>query len=331
MHSHCNLTDLHTVRLVHKTIVRTIIFILTLSLMWACGAHAPLKTKMKLYTSPPSIMIKSLSELQKKQIQHADIILLGETHDHPTHHQLQAAVIAWLKPNTVAFEMLNHSQQSVLDDIHQKALSSWGEVLTWTKRGWPKFDLYAPIFEVIQKLKIPMIAAHPDKKTILPLKLGKELESSLIKELALDRPLDPKSLAELEEEIKIGHCGYAPEGLMRLMIQAQRLKDAWMARAVLRAKKPVVLIVGRGHTLMHRGIPWAIKQLSDKPFKLQVIDFTLNHNGSDDLSKISIKATEKDSSIKVATVLHRKDDPCARFKAKLEKMKKAHQKRMKSE
>ena len=302
----------------------SLIFILILSMHTACGSQHS-RTRL----------IQQFTTQQKHELQQADIILLGETHDHPTHHKLQASLIKWLQPKSVAFEMLNHDQSERVSKISAQPFKQWESYLRWKKSGWPKYSLYQPIFKQIHTLNIPIIAAHPDRKTIHPLKLGQSLDPSLIKALALDQPLPTQGQKQLEKEITIAHCGYAPATLLKAMVQAQRLKDAWMARALIHAPKPVVMIVGRGHTALNRGIPWAIRTLSDQKWKVKVVDFTLNHTNSKDLNATHVHKkikelnkdepkSERSATIKVDTVAHHKDDPCERFKKKLEKMRKAH-------
>ena len=263
-----------------------------------------------------------------------DILLIGETHDHPEHHQIQAQVIRSFKPKSVAFEMLNQSQQPALSHLPDTSKDDWGGLLQWTQRGWPDFALYTPVFEAAVTLGAQLIAAHPDRSVLKPLMLGRELDDQLRTDLSLDLPLPAQAQKSLEAEIIRAHCGHAPPSMISPMVQAQRLKDAWMARALIEAPKPVVLIVGRGHTRPDRGIPWAIKQISKrrgalrsprvKVLSLDIADPTQKeHHGSTSIVRGDSGDTEdtEDIVISLMTAPHRTDDPCERFKEQLRRLK----------
>jgi uncharacterized iron-regulated protein len=61
----------------------------------------------------------------------------------------------------------------------------------------------------------------------------------------------------LEDEIRDGHCGKLPQALVPRFAHAQRLRDAAMARALIRDATPdgAVLIAGNGHVRRDRGVP----------------------------------------------------------------------------
>ena len=286
----------------------------------ACGGQrelTPLKPLQgKTFPTLTTDQVKTLSQ--------ADIILIGEIHDHPHHHLIQADMIRKLHPRAVAFEMLNSGQKSDIDQLANTPSSQWDTLLKWSKRGWPDFELYRPVFEATFDVKAQIVAGHPDRKTLTPLMLGKPLPKDLIHKLKLDVPLPPQARISLEEEIKRGHCGHAPSSMIPAMVAAQRLKDAWMAHAVLNAPKPVVFIVGRGHTLLSRGIPWALKELaqtSDQQIQtIKVVSLHIKGEGSSETSDFD----HGEADIHLLTEPHRTDDPCERFKKKLEQMKRKH-------
>jgi uncharacterized iron-regulated protein len=260
-----------------------------------------------------------------------DILLIGETHDHPEHHQIQAQVIRSFKPKSVAFEMLNQSQQSALNHLPETSKNDWGGLLQWTQRGWPDFALYAPVFEAAVTLDAHLIAAHPDRSVLKPLMLGSALDDQLRADLSLDHPLPAQAQKSLEAEIIRAHCGHAPSSMISPMVEAQRLKDAWMARALIEAPKPVVLIVGRGHTRPDRGIPWAIKQIlkrrgSSTTLRVKVLSLDIADPAQKERrGSTSIVTEDGGIVVSLMTAPHRTDDPCERFKEQLRRLK--HKKR----
>ena len=47
----------------------------------------------------------------------ADVIILGEIHDNPAHHQNQAQLIERLSPSAVVFEMLSPAQADLANEM----------------------------------------------------------------------------------------------------------------------------------------------------------------------------------------------------------------------
>lgn len=283
-----------------------------LSVLWCTllgcsgGRPPPLDTTLTFPQVSSQLSIQEVRALQT-----ADIVLIGETHDHPQHHLIQADIIRRLKPKSVAFEMLNEAQQ-----VHRLGLkdpSTWDKVLAWSKRGWPDFEMYRPVFEATVEVGAHIIAAHPNPETLRPLKLGGELPSLLRTTLKLDQPLPAKQQASLVKEIQRAHCGHASPVLVKAMVSAQRLKDTWMAQSILDSPKPIILIVGRGHINMDRGIPWAMKQLQpNHDFNLKVLSLAPEPVGH---------STQRNHDvIEVQVKAHRNDDPCERFREQLKRL-----------
>ena len=262
--------------------------------------------------------LEKLADEEMKRLRKADLVLIGETHDHPQHHLIQAEVIRALKPKVVAFEMLDHRHQPVLDKLHELSPDTWDQALDWTKRGWPDFELYRPVFEASLDVGVKLLAVHPTPQTLHPLMLGRELPQELRHRLKLDTPLPEDQQQALRQLIHESHCGYANAVMVQAMIKAQRLKDAWMAERLMATAQPAILIVGRGHTHQNRGIPWAIKTLSSASSP-RVITLALSPH---ETSKFEHNSAQ--ISLKIPS--HRRDDPCERFREQLQKMKnrKAH-------
>ena len=282
----------------------------------ACSGGRPPPLE-KTLSQPIVSTTFSLKEL--KNISNSEIILIGETHDHPQHHLIQARLIKQLQPQVVAFEMLNASQQESLNQLSAHPKNEWDKLLSWTKRGWPDFSLYQPVFEAAIEVNAKLIAAHPDPILLAPLKIGASLSRELITRLKLDQPLSIEQKKALSEEITKAHCGHASPPLVKAMIQAQRLKDAWMAEKLLQEKGKRVLIVGRGHLHPQRGIPWAIKQFKPTPLP-QIATIHLSPS-----PKVLHADTKKVKHFSLQIKAHRHDDPCERFKEQLKRLKKRQQ------
>ena len=77
----------------------------------------------------------------------ADFVLIGERHDNPEHHRLQARLVAALQrghgPRAVAFEMIPAWRQ--LEIVEYLAAdgdpAGLGEAIAWDAGGWPEVGL----------------------------------------------------------------------------------------------------------------------------------------------------------------------------------------------
>ncbi|MBC7951924.1 MAG: ChaN family lipoprotein [Rhodospirillaceae bacterium] len=223
------------------------------------AAANPLVGKVWL---PPSNEFIAVDELVRRA-QAADAVLLGETHDNPDHHVLQAWMLRRVlesgKRPLVAFEMFDSSQQERLDKyLTENPLDAagLGPAVAWEKTGWPAWSNYRPIAEAALLGGSTLATANLAKADLRRIAKGDIPET--LSQLGLDTPLAPAVQQAMEQEIAAGHCGMLPTPLVPGMVQVQRARDAIMARAVadgLVARGSAVLIAGAGHTRSDRGVP----------------------------------------------------------------------------
>jgi len=196
----------------------------------------------------------------------ADYVLLGEKHDNPDHHRLQARVLQGLigrKP-AVVFEMIDLAQQEALDAHlrdHPGDAAGLGAALSWEKRGWPAWPLYQPIAGVALGAGLRLLGGNVSTaQARAVVKEGLEsLGAEQVARWGLNTPLPEALRAALEEELRRSHCGHLPERILPGMADAQRVRDAAMADQLLSAPGPAVLIAGAGHTRTDRGVPWYLR------------------------------------------------------------------------
>lgn len=204
-----------------------------------------------------------------QQLANADVVVLGEVHDNPGHHANQAWLVAQLRPGALVAEMLN-----VVDDPAIKAyLDAGGDrngiavVVGWEKSGWPDWAMYAPIFQALPDGAVIAGAGMP-RETVR--RVMTEPAADLIGDTrlrpVLRRALAPELRAELEAEMVESHCGHLPPEMAPMMVEAQRLRDASLAAAVLRVVEmgagPVVVITGNGHARRDRGVPAILAEVA---------------------------------------------------------------------
>jgi uncharacterized iron-regulated protein len=215
----------------------------------------------------------------------ADFVLLGERHDHPDHHRLQARVIEALvargRRPAIAFEMLNADDASAVAALAEAPAGSVPEraetlrrAVAWDESGWPAWALYAPVFEAAIAASLPIVAANLARAELQAIGRGgaAALAPARRAELGLDEPADPDEFQALAEQIREAHCGYAPEASLGRMVDVQRAWNAQLARSLAVADAGestprgvgtgAVLIAGSEHVRRDRGAPRPLAQLA---------------------------------------------------------------------
>jgi uncharacterized iron-regulated protein len=193
--------------------------------------------------------------------------LLGERHDNPDHHRLQAQLLKGMvergRRPSVVFEMLELEQQASVDDYLARPHASatgFGPALRWQDTSWPPFSEYQPIFEVALSAKLPIFAgniAHEVARGLV--KQGPAaLPEERVRQLRLDQPFPEALAASLADELRASHCGHLPERLLEPMALAQHARDSQMASVMLGNgdRDGALLIAGAGHARRDRGVPY---------------------------------------------------------------------------
>ncbi len=193
-------------------------------------------------------------------------ILLGERHDNPDHHRLQAwvlrALIAAGRRPAVGFEMLGSDDAEALARYLATLpadAAGLGAAVGWDRTGWPPWPLYQPIADAALALGVPIVAANLSSAMAQAIaRRGMPaLDAPLLVRLRLDAPLAASLRAEMAAEILESHCHMLPEAMLDNMIAAQRARDAQMAERLATAgqRDGAVLIAGNGHVRKDRGVP----------------------------------------------------------------------------
>lgn len=199
----------------------------------------------------------------------ARFVLLGEKHDNPDHHQLQASLVRALaaagRRPAVAFEMLDTGQAPALARhlaASPRDAAGLGDAVGWKESGWPRWPLYEPIAQAALDAGLPILAANLPSTIISAVARGNAsaLPAPLVTAHDLDRPLPSRAQADMAVEIRDAHCGHANERMVANMISAQRARDAQMAETLLTAAGDgAILIAGTGHVRQDRGVPIYIR------------------------------------------------------------------------
>lgn len=208
----------------------------------------------------------------------ARFALIGEKHDNPEHHRIQARLVAQIvaagrRPSLV-FEMLTASQQPAIDTYlaqHPQDASGLGPAVDWDSSGWPDWALYQPIVEAGLPAETPVLAGGLDRDTIRGVARNgaEDIGRDRMHRLRLDEPIAGAMRAEMRDEIYVSHCEQLPKSMLDPMVTVTLAKDAVMAErliegAALPDRDSAVLIAGDGHVRADRGVPWHLRRLAPR-------------------------------------------------------------------
>jgi uncharacterized iron-regulated protein len=255
----------------------------------------------------------------------ADVVLLGEQHDHPDHHLLQTRVLSMLvrsgRRPAVAFEQLDLEDQADVDaalrgsrgrSATERADDIAGAV-AWQESGWPDFAIYRPVFEAALGAELPIRAANLSREKL------RTRDASVL-------PLPPLAAAArraLEEDIVAAHCGHADERMLAPMVEAQRRRDVAMSVAV--AERPatdgVVLIAGFGHARRDYGVPSVLAAIHPRLRVLSIAFLAVRDDVSDPPGYAPLlHADALPFDFVWFTPRTDDEDPCEKFRKSLERL-----------
>jgi uncharacterized iron-regulated protein len=264
----------------------------------------------------------------------AKFVLLGEKHDNPDHHIFQARLLRSLidagnKP-AVAFEMLDWDQQAAVDawlKSQPMDANGLGNAVNWQDTGWPNWDWYAPIAKAALDAGSPIFAANFPRSWSR--KLARQgfdaLPADVLARSKLEIPLSADKSKRLEDDIFISHCEMMPRKHLGAVIKVQQARDAVLADALVqtsRKNESAVLIAGSGHVRTDRAVPRYLKlrQPDAKIFSIAFIEVQSDGHNPVDYADQYGGALPFDFVWFTARL--EDIDPCEKFKAQLQKMKK---------
>ncbi|WP_018632842.1 ChaN family lipoprotein [Neomegalonema perideroedes] len=219
-------------------------------------------------------------------------VAIGETHDNPDHHRIQAALTASIKPEVLAFEMFPEDGEEALNDLRAFGASRerLAGALDWEERGWGDWDFYAQILEAAPWADVTGGGLPRDLLRRVSAEGLSAAPEALVARYGLDEPLAPEDQAELTKILNESHCGHLPASRVGGMSAVQRLWDASFAEAWARGAGEEgrgVLIAGAAHAradwaapaLMRRAHPEAsvaaVGLFGHRPEALTLADYGL--------------------------------------------------------
>jgi uncharacterized iron-regulated protein len=260
----------------------------------------------------------------------ARYVLLGEKHDNPDHHVLQARLLRALtaagRRPAVAFEMFTPSQADALGRhlaARPRDAAGIAEAVDWKASGWPAWAMYEPIAQAALDAGLPIIVANLDAERVRAVSRQgvAALDAALVRRHGLDQPLPADVRAGMAEEIRDAHCGHAPEDLVGAMIGVQRARDAQMAEALLGApgNDGAVLIAGVGHVRNDRGVPAYLRRIAPEARTVSVAFLEVDPKRSE-VESYAARFEGRPFDYVWFTPAVDDDDPCEKFRKSLERM-----------
>jgi len=253
------------------------------SATWPIDWHAPLHQDHALVGRiwSPQAQAWITPEQLRAAVANAHFVILGETHDNPDHHRLQAQLLQALvdagRRPTLGFEMLDLDQQPALSEFlegHPTDALALGPAVNWADSGWPAWSIYAPIAKVALAHDLPIIAANLPAKTIkeVAFKGYEALEPDQVTELGLDQPWPAMQRESMLNELFQSHCELMPKSDLTGMLHAQRTRNAIMAWRMTTTAGPdgAVLITGSGHARTDYGMPLNLHEDATAPTVVSV-------------------------------------------------------------
>ena len=233
-----------------------------------------------------------------QNLEGADVVYLGETHDSLEDHRAQLEIIRQLDRKNgkvaIALEMFQRPFQSTIDDYLAGKLteSQLVERTEYRQRwGFPR-EYYAPILRFAKEKQLPVLALNTPTK--ISRKVARNGLESLtpeekqwippISEIRTDNTEYRQMLLEVFQQHQTSGDGNS-DRLERFFL-AQVLWDETMAETISQfiAARPnyqVVVLAGKGHVVYGYGIPSRVsRRINDRPLVQRSVLLNLSGNFS---------------------------------------------------
>ena len=200
-------------------------------------------------------------------------VFLGESHTTLPHHEMQASIIEALvrrgRDVIVGFEMFTRPNQA---NLNPWTLGWWTESEFIEKADWKgqwgfDFALYRPIFEIVKKNRLPMVALNAPRDWVR--RVGRAGAKALTADEQAQFPLIETNNGEHRAVFNALMGGHPPTGDQGENIYtAQVLWDTAMADSALKflSSRPMtkdavmVIVAGSGHVMYRQGINYRIRK-----------------------------------------------------------------------
>lgn len=201
----------------------------------------------------------------------ADILFVGENHDNPEHHLLQAQILqAWLlrsDPSAMAMEFFQQDQQAVLDlytlgDMTEEAFL---QAIDWKKTWGYPYHFYRPLLVAAKHCRIRVLALNAPREIVR--KVAREgldaLDDMERAQIPRDLDLDNSSHKAYVREVYETH-DRADLKNFEFFYQAQIVWEETMAGNLAEFfrvhNQKLIVFTGNGHIVRKYGIPDRVRR-----------------------------------------------------------------------
>ena len=224
----------------------------------------------------------------------ARFVLLGERHDNPEHHAIQARLLRGLiaagRRPAVGFEMLSTDDTSAIARYlarSPKDASGLGEAVNWKSAGWPDWPLYEPIAQAALDAGLPVVATNLSRVATEAIRRNglAGLSGSLARQLGLELPPAPETREAMRRELGESHCDRVEGVDLERMVDIQWARDARMAEALVRGglRDGAVLIAvraGAEHEVYYRyTVLGFVRDARGRPLASQPLELVRDKTG----------------------------------------------------
>lgn len=247
-------------------------------------------------------------------------VILGEKHDHPDHHLLQAWVIAALaargQQRATVFEMLDLDQEEALDGLGDD-VDALARAVDWESSGWPEWALYRPVFAAAFDAGWPVVPGAPPERLLAIVRRHglRGIKRDLPEHLPT---FDARVRREEAAEIAEAHCQLVTPGAIRAVVEIQRARDAIMARSLQRRAEAdgAVLIAGTGHARRDRGVPAYLRPPTDVAV-LALMEVSSSDDGVEAIADAHARAFDY---VWLTPRIPDDEDPCEHLRERMENL-----------
>ena len=244
----------------------------------------------------------------------ADAVLLGELHDNPEHHRVRAALLrgAGMRAAPV-FEHFTRADVPLPRPSADETREAWLDRTGFDRDGWA-WPLHAPLVDAALATGAPIRGSNLDRAALRDVvRRGASAAAAPLAALVAAAPLDSAARAGLDADLVAGHCGQLPAAMIPGMRDAQVVRDAAMADAMLAASQSGVpwLLAGNGHVRRDLAVP-RLLAVARPQWRVLAVGF-LERDSGGRAPAVSAMRGRYDLVVVTGAPMGR-PDPCAAFR-----------------
>lgn len=180
----------------------------------------------------------------------SDVLMLGEQHDAPDHHQIHRQVVEALVESGELTALVLEMAEAGQSTQHLPATATEQQVqkaLNWRDTAWP-WPAYGPAVMAAVAAGVPVLGGN----------LPRQLNAITFRETEWDGRVSESLLRRQREAVREGHCGLLPPDQVAPMTRIQLARDASMAQvveSVVTRRRTVLVLTGDQHAHRLWGVP----------------------------------------------------------------------------